>query len=61
MPKQLWLYTYKLGNAVRKNWRVNRAIYENLLSSMTRPNQAWSSDITYIWTVEGWLYLAAER
>ncbi len=42
----------------------NRAIYENLLEqqfSMTRPNQAWSSDITYIWTVEGWLYLAAVK
>ena len=23
-----------------------------------RPNQAWASDITYIWTAEGWLYLA---
>ena len=22
------------------------------------PNQAWSSDITYVWTDEGWLYLA---
>lgn len=22
-------------------------------------NQVWASDITYIWTVEGWLYLAA--
>lgn len=22
------------------------------------PNQAWSADITYIWTDEGWLYLA---
>ena len=22
------------------------------------PNQAWTSDITYIWTDEGWLYLA---
>ena len=22
------------------------------------PNQAWSADITYIWTNEGWLYLA---
>lgn len=22
------------------------------------PNQAWASDITYIWTAEGWLYLA---
>jgi putative transposase len=23
------------------------------------PNQVWVSDITYIWTLEGWLYLAA--
>ncbi len=22
------------------------------------PNQAWTTDITYIWTLEGWLYLA---
>jgi len=22
------------------------------------PNQVWTSDITYIWTTEGWLYLA---
>jgi len=24
----------------------------------TEPNQVFSSDITYIWTDEGWLYLA---
>jgi putative transposase len=24
-----------------------------------RPNEKWVSDITYIWTEEGWLYLAA--
>ena len=24
----------------------------------TAPNQAWSADLTYIWTDEGWLYLA---
>ena len=24
----------------------------------SRPNQRWASDITYIWTFEGWLYLA---
>jgi putative transposase len=23
-----------------------------------RPHQVWTSDITYIWTMEGWLYLA---
>lgn len=22
------------------------------------PNQKWACDITYLWTVEGWLYLA---
>ena len=33
----------------------------NLLNrefNQTRPNQAWACDITYIWTAEGWLYLA---
>jgi len=25
----------------------------------TAPNQIWVADITYIWTVEGWIYLAA--
>ena len=24
-----------------------------------RPNQKWIADFTYIWTVEGWLYVAA--
>jgi putative transposase len=26
--------------------------------SAERPNQLWTSDMTYIWTCEGWLYLA---
>lgn len=26
--------------------------------SASRPNEKWVSDITYIWTEEGWLYLA---
>ena len=40
----------------------NRSVYKNLLEQqfvMNHPNQAWVSDITYIWTAEGWLYLAA--
>lgn len=34
----------------------------NLLNrqfSVATPNQAWVADITAIWTLEGWLYLAA--
>lgn len=26
--------------------------------SITRPNQVWAGDITYVWTTEGWLNLA---
>ena len=40
----------------------NRSVYNNLLEqnfAVTAPNVAWVSDITYIWTGEGWLYLAA--
>ena len=40
----------------------NRSVYNNLLEqhfTRDRPNIAWVSDITFIWTAEGWLYLAA--
>jgi len=36
-------------------------VVENLLDrnfTPSAPNQAWTSDITYLWTDEGWLYLA---
>lgn len=36
-------------------------VAENLVKQQfvaERPNQLWSSDITYLWTREGWLYLA---
>lgn len=36
-------------------------VADNLLArdfTPTAPNQAWTSDITYLWTDEGWLYLA---
>ena len=37
------------------------AIAPNLLNrkfEASRPNQAWTTDITYVWTLEGWLYVA---
>jgi putative transposase len=36
-------------------------IHQNHLQREFKPkqiNQAWTSDITYVWTQEGWLYLA---
>jgi putative transposase len=36
-------------------------IAENILGRQfnpTGPNQAWGTDITYLWTQEGWIYLA---
>jgi len=40
----------------------NLPVADNLLDReffSAGPNQVWASDITYIWTQEGWLYLAA--
>jgi transposase InsO family protein len=42
--------------------RHSRPVAENRLpkcSTLTGPNQAWITDITYIRTAEGWLFLAA--
>ena len=36
---------------IAPNW-LNRNFHAN------QPNQKWAGDITYIWTAEGWLYLA---
>jgi transposase InsO family protein len=43
------------------NSKHSLPIAPNLLKqdfNATHPNQKWVSDITYIWTEEGWLYLA---
>jgi len=37
-------------------------IYPNLVNrqfNVEEPNRVWASDITYIWTLEGWVYLAS--
>jgi len=39
----------------------NLPVAENLLDrgfTVNQPNTAWAGDITYVWTKEGWLYLA---
>lgn len=43
------------------NSRHNLPVAPNLLEQnfeAAQPNQKWVSDLTYIWTEEGWLYLA---
>ena len=40
----------------------SHAVERNLLDrrfEAAAPNQRWVTDITYVWTAEGWLYLAA--
>jgi len=42
--------------------RSSAAIAANVLDrqfAAERPNQKWIADFTYIWTAEGWLYVAA--
>ena len=42
----------------------NKLVYPNVLDqkfNAKHPNESWVSDITYIWTNEGWLYLAGVK
>ena len=62
----------KLGIRCKQNRKFKATTYskhglpvaENLLNQRfgaTRPNEVWLSDITYIPTEEGWLYLAGHK
>ena len=47
---------------VPKDQGARSVIAENLLDRDFRadgPNQKWLADFTYVWTAEGWLYVAA--
>ena len=49
---------------VTTNSNHNKLVYPNVLDQKfdaKRPNESWVSDITYIWTNEGWLYLAGVK
>lgn len=52
---------YRKKYKVTTNSKHKQPIFENVLNrqfKMISPDQAYVSDITYIWTQEGWLYLA---
>ena len=49
---------------VTTNSNHNKLVYPNMLEQQFDakcPNESWVSDITYIWTAEGWLYLAGVK
>ena len=46
---------------VTTNSKHNHPVASNLVKQKfvaEKPNQLWTSDITYLWTIEGWLYLS---
>lgn len=46
---------------ITTNSKHNLPVAENILDRQFNPakkNQVWASDVTYVWTCEGWLYLA---
>ena len=52
---------YRKKYKVTTNSNHQQPIFENLLKrefNTNAPNQVYAADITYIWTQEGWLYLA---
>lgn len=52
---------YRKKYKVTTNSQHNYRLYENVLNrnfDVNQANTAYVSDITYIWTQEGWLYLA---
>lgn len=52
---------------MRKRWKKTTCVNEKAEASLNyldqdftteEPNKVWASDITYVWTEEGWLYVA---
>jgi len=57
---KVWV-RYKKKYKATTNSEHNKPLYKNELEqnfTTEQPNQAFVGDITYIWTAEGWLYLA---
>ena len=48
---------YKVTTDSKHNFPVAKNVL-NREFSPSAPNQAWGTDITYLWTQQGWIYLA---
>lgn len=62
LKRNLGLWTKRRRRFVRTTRsRPDRCVHPNRLEgefSVTRTNQVWVTDVTAIWTVQGWIYLA---
>ena len=55
--KPKWKKKFKITTDSRHSLPVaNNKLNQDF--KVTVPNQKWTADITYVWTKEGWLYLA---
>ena len=50
-------HKYKVTTDSKHQWPVAENVLDRQFSPQ-EPNQAWGTDITYLWTQQGWIYLA---
>ena len=50
-------HKYKVTMDSKHQWPVAENVLDRQFSPQ-EPNQAWGTDITYLWTQQGWIYLA---
>ena len=48
---------FKVTTNSKHNWPVAPNLLDRNFN-VDEPNKVWVTDITYIWTLEGWLYLS---
>jgi transposase InsO family protein len=61
MRKNSLYAVHKRKFKVTTHSKHNKPVWPNILNrnfNVEKPNSVWVTDITYIWTEEGWLYLA---
>ncbi|SHK70150.1 Transposase InsO and inactivated derivatives [Alicyclobacillus tolerans] len=56
--KSRTVHKYKATTHSKHNHPVHDHVLNQTFQA-ERPNQVWMSDITYVWPIEGWLYVAS--